>query len=42
MDADQIGVLPTLGRHTDAQMLAQIYRAIRDKQVAEMTISRDD
>lgn len=29
--ADQIDVLPTLGRHTDVMMLARIYRAIRDK-----------
>ena len=36
MDANQIGVLPMLGRHTDAQMLAQIYRAIRDKQALQM------
>src|SRR5450759_1316133 len=31
MDVNQIDVLPTLGRHTDVEMLAQIYRAIRDK-----------
>src|SRR5258708_32820264 len=36
MDANQTNVLPTLGRHTDVQMLAQIYRAIRDKQALQI------
>jgi predicted DNA-binding transcriptional regulator YafY len=36
MDANQIDVVPTLGRHTDVQMLAQIYRAIRDKQALQI------
>src|ERR1700761_7596833 len=36
MDADKIGVLPTLGRHTDSQMLARIYRAIRDQQALQL------
>lgn len=35
-DDSQIDVLPTLGRHTDVQMLARIYRAIRDKQALQV------
>lgn len=29
---DGVDILPTLARHTDWEMLAQVYRAIRDKQ----------
>lgn len=36
IDADQIDILPTLGRHTDVQMLARIYRAIRDRQALQI------
>ncbi|MEY2394092.1 MAG: hypothetical protein QOF94_437 [Acidobacteriaceae bacterium] len=35
-DADQIDVLPTLGRHTDVHMLARTYRAIRDKKALQI------
>ncbi len=35
-DENQIDVLPTLGRHTDVQMLAQVYRAVRDRQALQI------
>ena len=35
-DFGQIDVLPTLGRHTDVQMLAHIYRAIRDQRALQL------